>query len=57
MCVCPVDDVVDKSDDNEETDTDTENDTDNEEIDQHTVVTLSTHAHTHITCYIHFLKI
>lgn len=46
-CLCSVDDVVDKSDDNEETDT--ENDTENEEIDkdQHSLVILSTQAHTH----------
>lgn len=50
VCACLVDDVVDNSDDNEETDTDTdtENDTENEDVekDQHTMVILSTHAHT-----------
>lgn len=32
MCVCSVDDVVDRSD--EETDSENENDTDNEEFDK-----------------------
>lgn len=50
VCLCPVDDVVDKSDDNEDTDTDTENDTENEdtEKDQRTVVIPRTYIHTHI---------
>ncbi len=48
MFVCPVDDVVDESDDNEEIDADTENDTENEddEKDLYAAVILSSHMHT-----------